>query len=138
MGPNSASIIRVSTRESGGTVADYTLDAAQDALIVVEVEAGAAVFTAGAKWQLGLEVKDLADGTAIAYTLTPTTADKGHMKDPGDVWDQQAKSFSYTVPAANLTAHKGHLGRVHAYLLIGNGPDYDATFTESHPFLIQP
>ena len=40
---------------------------------------------------------------------------------------------------ANLTTHKGHLGRVHAYLLIGTDPaNYDATFVESEPFLVLP
>ena len=138
MGPNQASIIRVSTRELGGHVSDVTLDPNKDAEVVIEVEAGSAVFGVGAHWQIGLHVRDL-DGGAIPFVLSPTPTLHGHMDAPGDAWDHRAKTFRYTIEKAVLGTHKGHDGRVYAHLLVGNGPgNYDATFVESEPFLILP
>jgi hypothetical protein len=138
MGPNQADIIRVSTRELGGQIADVTLDPSKDAEVVVEVEAGSAVFGLGAHWQIGLHIRDL-DGGAIPFVLAPTPKLHGHMNEPGDVWDTRAKTFRYTIEKATLGTHKGHVGRVHAHLLVGTGPaNYDATFVESEPFLVLP
>lgn len=138
MGPMQARIVRVSTRESGGPISDVTLDPNQNAEIVVEVEAGSAVFGMGAHWRIGLHVHDL-DGGVIPFALTPTTMLHGHMNEPGDVWDHPSKTFRYTIDKASFAAHEGHLGRVHAYLLVGTTPaNYDATFVESEPFLVLP
>ena len=136
MGPNEADIIRVSMREANGEVADNTLDPSLNAEVVVEVEAGSAIFGTGGAWQVGVHVRDL-DGSNIGTTLTPTTTTSGHLGTAP--WTAQRAILRYTVPAGNLTAHKGHLGRVHAYLLVGtNAANYDATFVESEPFLVLP
>jgi hypothetical protein len=136
MGPNDADIIRVSTRESNGNVADNTLDPGKDAEVVVEVEAGSAIFGTGGQWQVGVHVRDL-DGGNINTVLAPTPAMSGHLGTAP--WTTQRAIFRYTIPAGNLTAHKGHLGRVHAYLLVGtNAANYDASFVESDPFLVLP
>jgi hypothetical protein len=138
MGPMQARIIRVSTREFGGPIADVTLDPNKDAEIYVEVEAGNAVFGMGAHWQVGLHVHDL-DGGTIPFILAPTSTLHGHMASPGDAWDHPSKTFKYTIDKTALGTHKGHLGRVHAYLLVGTSPaNYDATFVESEPFLVLP
>jgi hypothetical protein len=139
MGPNDAEIIRAYTRAVGSPVADTTLDSSADALIVIEAETGSTVFGNGAQWQLGLVVNDLVDGTQIDYTLAPTTAVSGHLNDPAGVWTSQAETFSYTIPAANLGPHKGHLCKVYAYLLVGtNATNYDSSFVESPVFLVLP
>jgi hypothetical protein len=136
MGPNEADIIRVSVREANGEVADNTLDPSVNAEVVVEVEAGSAIFGTGGAWQVGVHVRDL-DGGNIGTTLTPTPTMSGHLGTAP--WSAQRAILRYTVPAGNLTAHKGHLGRVHAYLLVGtNAANYDATFVESEPFLVLP
>ena len=54
MGPNEADIIRVYTKAAGSTIADVTLDSAVNAEVVVDVEAGSAVFLSGAQWHLGM------------------------------------------------------------------------------------
>jgi hypothetical protein len=137
MGPNEADIIRVSVRAAGSPVADNTLDPGVDAEVVVEVEAGSAVFFSGAHWQLGVTVKDL-DGGVIPFTLAPTTVLSGNLNTPPP-WGNQAETFTYTIKSPDLTLHKGHLCRVYGYLLIGTTPaSYDATFVESTPFLILP
>jgi len=136
MGPNKADIIRVYTREGNGTVADNTLNPNFDGRVIVDLEAGSAVFGSGAKWQLGIVVKDLEDGS-IPFTLTPTTAVQGNLNSPP--WNTQSETFEYTLPAANLATHKGHLCQIYAYLLIGTGAaNYDASFVESYPFLVLP
>ena len=136
MGPNDADIIRVYTREGNGTVADNTLDPNMDGKVVVDLEAGSAIFGNGAKWQLGIVVKDLEDGT-IPFTLTPTTAVSGNLNSAP--WTSQSETFVYTIPAANLGTHKGHLCQVYAYLLIGtSAANYDASFVQSDPFLVLP
>jgi hypothetical protein len=137
MGPNEADIIRVYTKAAGSTIADVTLDSAVNAEVVVDVEAGGAVFFSGAQWHLGIEVVDLVAGGVIAVTLTPTAAMSGSLNSAP--WAAQAETFAYTIPAANLGPHKGHLCRVYAYLLIGTtAASYDATFVESPLFLILP
>jgi hypothetical protein len=133
MGPNEADIIRVWTRETGGVVADNTLDPNVDAEVVVEVGAGSAAFASGGAWQIGITVKDL-DGGVI--TFTPGVMN-GHW--PSAPWTAQQAILSYTIPKASLALHKGHLGRVYAYLLTGTGAaNYDATFLESELFLVLP
>ena len=71
MGPNDADIVRVSVREAGSPVTSQTLDPAQNAEVVVEVEAGSAIFTAGAQYQIGLAVQDLVNGQAIPFNPVP-------------------------------------------------------------------
>ena len=110
MGPNEADIIRVSTRESNAEVADNTLDPSLNAEVVVEVEAGSAIFGTGGQWQVGVHVRDL-DGGNIGTTLTPTTTMSGQPRDravDGAAGDPQVHDSG----KGNLTTHKGHLGRV--------------------------
>jgi hypothetical protein len=137
MGPNSAAIVRVYTREATGEIADNTLDPSADAMVVVDVEAGSTVLGNGAKWQLGIVVKDLIADSVIPFTLTPTTAVDGSLASAP--WTSQSERFHYTIPAANLAAHKGNLCQIYGYLLIGTGAaNYDASFVESEPFLVLP
>jgi hypothetical protein len=137
MGPNDADIIRVYTREATGEVADNTLDPTADAVVVIDLEAGGAVFGTGAQWQLGLVVKDLVTNSVIPFTTTPTTAVSGNLGTAP--WTSQSETFVYTLPAGNLGPHKGNLCQIYAYLLIGiNAANYDASFVVSEPFLVLP
>ncbi|HUN36189.1 MAG TPA: hypothetical protein VMU95_29680 [Trebonia sp.] len=137
MGPNSADIVRVYTREASGEIENNTLDPSADAVVVVDVEAGGTVLGNGAQWQLGIVVKDLTADSVIPFTLTPTTAVSGSLSSAP--WTTQSERFHYTIPAANLATHKGSLCQVYAYLLIGtNAANYDASFVESQPFLVLP
>lgn len=136
MGPNDAQIIRVYTREKGAVIADVTLDSGADAEVVVDVEAGSAAIGTNSKWQLGIVIKDLVNGTTIAFTNTPPPLSGSLGAAP---WGTQAETFAYTVPSANLAGSKGDLCQVYAYLLIGNGlTEYDASFAESPVFLVLP
>ncbi len=132
MGPNHAQIIRVFTRETGSTIADFVLDATKPAEVVVEVEAGATVFSLGAKYTTGLMIKDLETGTSIAFAPAPVSGTLNSAP-----WSTPSEAFVYHVTPASLAAHKGHLCRVYAYLLIGTA-NFDASFVESEVFLVEP
>jgi hypothetical protein len=107
-----------------------------DAEVVVEVEAGSAVFLLGAQWHVGVTVKDL-EGGVIPFVLAPTAVLNGSLN--AVPWNTQPATFRYTIKSSELTLHKGHLCQVYGYLLIGTvAPSYDATFVESTPFLILP
>jgi hypothetical protein len=131
MGPNGAEIIRVFTRQAGGTISDTTLDPSKDAEVVVEVEAGGTVYGVQGKYSTGLFVKDLIDGTLIPFTPAPA---KGALGDPP--WTPQATQITYTIKAADLANHKDHLCQVDAYVLIGGMPPFDPSFAVSPTFLI--
>ena len=136
MGPNSAAIIRVYTREATGDISDNTLDPGANANVVVDLEAGSATL-GGLQWHIGIVVKDLVTGTDIPVTVPPGAAINGNLGTPP--WTTQSKTFTYDILAANLTAHKGNLCQVYAYLLVGtNAGNYDASFVESGPFLVLP
>jgi hypothetical protein len=132
MGPNHAQIIRVYTRETGSSIADFVLDATKPAEVVVEVEAGTTVFTLGAKYTTGLMIKDLETGASIAFA---PPAVSGTLNSAP--WSAPSEAFVYGVTPASLAPHAGHLCRVYAYLLIGT-TDFDASFVESDLFLIEP
>lgn len=137
MGPNKAEIIRVYTREATGEIADNTLDPSANAVVVVDLEAGSTIFGTGAKWQLGIFVKDLVAGSLVPFTLTPTTAVDGNLS--AAPWTSQSERFHYTIPAASLALHKGNLCQIYAYLLIGTtAANFDASFVRSEPFLVLP
>jgi hypothetical protein len=133
MGPNEAQIIRVYVREAGGTVADSTLASTANAEVVVEVEAGTTVYNLMAQYSTGLFVKELVSGIDIPFN--PVPADGQLDKPP---WQPQATQFVYTIAAADLTGHVGHLCRVYAYTLIGGAPPFEASFAESPIFLVTP
>jgi hypothetical protein len=61
----------VYTRETGGPVADVTLDSTADFEVVVEAEAGSAIFGTGAQFRTGLLIKDIIDNTNIPFTPAP-------------------------------------------------------------------
>lgn len=132
MGPNDAEIIRVYTRQAGSQVADDTIDSGSNAEVVIEAEAGSALFSLQAQYHIGLFVLDLITGQQINFT---TPLDAGQLGKPR--WVNPASQFTYSITSAELTQHKGHLCRAHAYVLIG-GSQFDASFAESPVFLVLP
>src|SRR5882672_5804492 len=135
MGPNDVQIIRVYTREKGAVIADFTIDSGKDAEVVVEAEAGLAALGNGSPWQLGIVIKDLVNGSVIAFTSPPPVNGTLGVAP----WATQDTTIAYTVPSANLTGSKGDLCQVYAYLLVGNGlTPYYASFAESPVFLVLP
>ena len=132
MGPNDAELVRVWTREVGGTIGDETFPHNAAFEVVVEAEAGLAIFNSGAQFQTGLVVRDLYDNTFI--TVGPPNSFNGSLNSPA--WATRAKQFVYTVPAASLgNARLNHVCEVVAHLVIGVATP-DVSFAVSPMFII--
>jgi len=132
MGPNDAELVRVWTREVGGAIGDLTFPYNKPFEVVVDVEAGNAIFGGGTTYQTGVAVRDLSDGTIIAVTSPASVA--GNMGDPN--WPAPAQQFVFTVPAANLGAGKeNHCCEALAFLRARNA-DVDVSFATSSMFII--
>ncbi|NJP92028.1 hypothetical protein HCN51_21620 [Nonomuraea sp. FMUSA5-5] len=132
MGPNDAELVQVYTRNVGKTIADVTFSSTADFEVVVEVEAGDAMFSAGAEYTVDIVVRDLTANDTIPFT-------PGRIKDNlgKPTWPKEDNAFVFTVQAANLASRKGHLCEVHGYLLVGIR-NFDSSFARSRTFLIQP
>ncbi|MFE1802252.1 hypothetical protein ACFW9L_39635 [Streptomyces sp. NPDC059517] len=132
MGPNDTEIVRVFARNTISPSADPTLDPKEAAQIVVEAEAGDAVFRLGAPYEVDVTVKDLVDGTNIS--TTPAGAVTGQLSQAP--WGKQQSEFVFAVAASELDKHKGHQCEVYATVYMGL-KDPDASFATSPRFLIQ-
>ncbi|MEU4513623.1 hypothetical protein AB0G05_29340 [Nonomuraea wenchangensis] len=132
MGPNDAELVQVYTRNLGKTIADVTFDSSADFEVVVETEAGAALFTTGGAFTADIVVRDLTANDNIPYTPGPINDNLG--KPP---WPAQSNAFVFRVRSADLATRKGHLCEVYAYLLVGIS-NFDSSFARSRTFLIQP
>jgi hypothetical protein len=62
----------------GSPVADNTIDPGADAEVIVELEAGSAVYGMAAQWHVGVTIKDL-EGGVIPFTLAPTATLTGSL-----------------------------------------------------------
>ena len=131
MGPNDVELTRVFTRQVNGKIADVTLSSGDDFEVVVEVEAGTAVFNQGAQYKTDIVIRDLSANNNIPRGPAGIAGALGSAP-----WDAQAKQLVFTVKAADLAGREGDLCEVYAYLLEGN-KDPDASFLVSQPFLVQ-
>ena len=139
MGPNDAELVRVYTRNptaaGGDPVADVTFPFKQNIEVVVDVEAGYAIFGLGAQYEVGVVVRDLSDGSFIPTTSNIKTPDS--IGSDGSAWTTQATSFVFTIQAESLGAGKeNHICEVLAYLRVGV-INPDISFARSSLFMIQ-
>ncbi|KAA0932293.1 hypothetical protein [Streptomyces apricus] len=132
MGPNDTEIVRVFARSTASPSADPTLDPKEAAQIVVEAEAGDAVFRMGVPYEVDVTVKDLVDGTNIP--TTPAGAVTGQLSQAP--WNKQHSAFVFGVAASELEKHKGHQCEVYATVYMGL-QEPDASFATSPRFLVQ-
>ncbi|RMD93736.1 MAG: hypothetical protein D6814_15220 [Calditrichaeota bacterium] len=130
MGPNDAELVRVYTRNPGGAIADVTFPFNQNIEIVVEAEAGSAIFGSGAGFEVGVVVRDLTDNTII-----PTTGAIADSLSAG-AWSTQSTQFTFTISSADLGAAKeNHIVEVIAFLRV-RVADPDVSFARSPLFMI--
>ena len=132
MGPNDVEIVRVYARNTASPSADPTLNPKEAAQIVVEAEAGDAIFRIGAPYEVQITVKDLVDGSNLP--VAPAGAVTGLLSTAP--WDKQQIKFDFDLTAAELAKHKGHQCEVYATVYMGL-TDPDASFATSPRFLIQ-
>ncbi len=138
MGPNDVDIVRVFARSAGGTTAESALPFDKDFEVVVEVEAGSAVFGGGTEYAVSLIVRDLQTATNFP-TPTPQTG----FLEPGigvsdhmqtGQWTTQSQQFVYKVTAPGST-FENHMCDILASLRAGHS-NPDVEFAESPLFII--
>ncbi|NIR48740.1 hypothetical protein GWO43_09910 [candidate division KSB1 bacterium] len=136
MGPNDAELVRVFTREVGGTIGDVTFPDNQDIEIVVEAEVGTALFNTGGAFNFTLCVRDLC-------TFDLVQARNGALADileqPGTFgaapWANLAQQFTFVIPASELANRAGHILEILVCLQVGIAT-VDASFARSPLFHI--
>lgn len=143
MNANDAEVVRVWTREVGGTCGDVTFPNNADFEIVVDVEAGSAKFNDGPQFRVGVVVKDLTHWSTVPATPTivapcndtgaPEHDIQGSLNSP--CWPTEAGQFVFRVAAGALPTRTNHILSVHAFLIVGVG-EPDVSFVESSPFVI--
>ncbi|MFI6906121.1 hypothetical protein ACIBKY_32995 [Nonomuraea sp. NPDC050394] len=132
MGPNDVELTQVYTREPNKTIADVTFASTNDFQVVVEAEAGNAIFSGGGQFTTSIVVRDLTANDDIPFAPGSVSGQFGQQE-----WSREDNSFVYAVKANDLTNRKGHLCEVYAYLLAGIR-NHDASLAKSRMFLIQP
>ena len=138
MGPNDVDIVRVFARKAGGVTAESALPYDTDFEVVVEVEAGGAIFSTAAEYAVGLVIRDLQDGTffptptpAAAFS-EPTLFANDHMQT--GQWTTQSQPFVYKVTAPGSTK-ENHICDILASLRAGH-TNPDVEFAQSPLFII--
>lgn len=133
MGPNDAELVRVFTREVGAAIADVTFPVVDDFEVVVEVEAGSAIFGGGTQYETGIVLRDKTAGSVIP--TTPAGFGPEGMDGAGANWLNQANQFVYTVAATDLAGRENHICEVLAFLKV-RVTDPDVSFATSPYFII--
>lgn len=141
MGPNDANIVRVFTRVVDGPVAESAFPSDTDFEVVVEVEAGSAIFSLGGQYTVELVIVDYGSFNLFATPApkppgaptAPAVAAADHMKT--GKWTNQSQQFVYTVSKTDLTTREGHFCEVLASLSVGVTTP-DMSFARSGLFII--
>jgi hypothetical protein len=128
VGPNDAEVVRVFTKEPGGTISDETLSVSAGFDVAVEAEAGSAIHGSQAGFETNIVVRDISANDNIA--ATPAGGVSGQTA--GAAWPNQAQTFAFTVASAALAGRENHIGQVLAYLRVGQ----DSSFETSPLFML--
>jgi hypothetical protein len=132
MGPNDVDLTRVFTREPGTTVADSSIRVATGLEIVVEAEAGTALFGTGAQFFTNIVVRDITANNNIAAT---PGGGFGPAAMSSAAWPAVDHQFVYSVSAASLAGRQDHICEVLAFLKVGTiNPDVE--FATSTLFIL--
>lgn len=138
MHPNDVELVRVYTREPGGTIADETIPhvpAGTEVEIVVECEAGTAVMGLLSPYTLRVYVRDLMEHHEIDWHNDPTLGGgappyEGALADAS--WP--ALPAKHVISATTANFNKGHVYNVLAVLTVGADI---ISFAESQMFVIK-
>ncbi|MFQ5709433.1 MAG: hypothetical protein ACE5HO_18400 [bacterium] len=134
MNANDVEIARVYTRAPGGIIADTTFASNEKCEIVVEAEAGSAVFDTGGPYIIGIAVHDLTDSKVEIHNFE----EQSNYQAPG-TWVNQSYQkvfgpFSLQ-DVSGFTAIQGlHCFEVLAYVRSGK-KNPDVSFAKSPVFV---
>jgi hypothetical protein len=128
MGPNDAEVVRVATRENGGTIGDVTFSIGNGFEIAVDAEAGSALHGAGTSFETNAFVRDITANDNIASN--PSGGVTGNTNTAA--WPAQAQTFAYTVASGVLAGRANHICQVLSFLRVGQ----DTSFQSSPLFIL--
>lgn len=117
MNPNGVEIVRVYTRETGGTVADITPGVPSQGgsfQVVVEAEAGAVIAGSGAPYKIAIEAFDYSTGEKAQPALKFSQSVAGAF---GSGWPNHQEVFTITLNANEAPGVQDHILRYVAYLV---------------------
>ena len=113
MSSNDARLVRVFPRKMGAKIADVAFLSDCVFEIVVECEAGTAIYAIGAKYEIRIDVIDFSAMTSVVTSAIVAT---GHLGDAG--WPTQAQKIVFPI-AAPGAVNEGHIWKAIASLKIG-------------------
>jgi len=131
MNANDAAVVSVYTRRVGSAIADEILAVNEDFEVVVEVEAGQALFNLGAHFETDIIVRDISDNNDIQATPAGFSGNTSSAD-----WPTQAHEFVYTVAAADLAGRENDICEVQSYLTIGAAAP-NVSFETSPKFILR-
>jgi hypothetical protein len=137
MGPNDAELIRVFTSNVGSPIGDFVFRVGSPFEVRVDVEAGVAV--AGMAFRTNILIFDFMNPANPVPFTDPNGPPPGFVGNaidpPAGPWPTAAHTFVYNVPAPGA-GRTNNLCQVHAWLLVGGGPNFDTSFAASPTFFL--
>jgi hypothetical protein len=119
---NECELQRVFVRNSGGTVTEESIKDNATFEVVLDLEAGSAIFASGAQFKLFAVVNDLSTSTT-AFTSAPVS---GSLGGGSADWPTLAFQHVFTVPA-QTAAKDDHLYQAFGLMSVGvSNPIVDA------------
>jgi len=132
MQPNDVALVRVYTKEPGEIISDVTFEVDSDIEVVLEAEAGSAIFGSGASYKFSFVIRDLSECVCIYEDEL-----SGFFGD--DNWPELRTQIVRTVPPRGIQDVINNIMQVEAVLLTGGvGPKGapDASFATSPRFIV--
>lgn len=127
--PNDANMLNTYTRDVGAPVSNNVLSITSDFQVVVEAEAGNAIFGGGTAYETGIVVND----SSNHETIHEESVGPGNMGDAN--WPIQKTEFVYTVPQAALAGRANHVCVVIGWLK-ARVAEQDVSFQSSPQFIL--
>lgn len=128
---NDVNIVRVYTREVGGDIEDNQFLATNDFEVVVEAEAGTAIFNLGPEYSIGVTVRNLTDSSINTHNDIHT----GRLGDATWPTQPDQEVFGPFSPDWGAGQSGVHIYEVLAYAKVGN-VNPDVSITKSHLFAV--
>ena len=125
---NGCELVRVFTRRVGSPIADDTIKSNEAFQVVIQAEAGQALWNIGGPYRLNLVVRDLTDGTTVN-----AVAQVGNFGDAN--WPGLAMQFAFPAVPAQGAAQQDHIYQAIAVVTAGT-VDPIVGFAESDLLII--
>lgn len=125
--PNDTNLVRVWARDAGEFISTTSFSVKNNFEVVVELEAGSAIFGGGTQYVTGIVVRDLTKNETIFKSTTPPSI-PGQMGD--NFWPSAKHPISYIIHSNYLTNRQDHFFSILAFLR-ARVSDPDVSFAKS-------